>query len=137
MCSQQLHGNLGPCNHLTQLLDKLGVETAPNKIVRPTHRIEFLGVIADAKKMTLEMPEDKIQEVKHELHTWLYRTAATRKGAESLVGKLQFMGKVIKLGRVFISRLINWMKTLDRTGKHTIPMEANRDVAWWGRFIQD
>ena len=85
--------------------------------------------------MTMEIPEDKIKQIKEELEGWLFRQAANRKEAESLVGKLQFMGKCIKPGRIFIARLINWMKTLDRQHKHTIPMGARRDIAWWARYI--
>ena len=124
-------------HHLTKLLEQLRVETAPGKIVPPTTRIEFLGVTLDSQKMTMEIPEDKINEITRELKTWLYRTAASRKEVESLVGKLQFLGKCVKPGRVFIARLLNWMKTLRRTGKHSIPQEARKDIAWWGRYIQE
>ena len=122
--------------HLTQLLEELRVDTAPEKMVPPTTRIEFLGVTLDSQTMTMEMPEDKIRDIKQELDTWLYKQSASRKEAESLMGKLQFMGKCIKPGRIFIARLINWMKTLSRKGKHTIPWEARKDISWWGRFAQ-
>ena len=121
--------------HLTEILNTIGVDTAPEKIVPPTTRIEFLGITADSQKMTLEIPQDKIEATKIELNTWLYKTAANRKEVESLVGKLQFMGKCIKAGRIFIARLINWMKTLKRHTKQTVPMEARKDIAWWGRFL--
>ena len=121
-------------HHLTTLLEQLGVETAPDKIVPPTTRIEFLGITLDSQTMTMEVPEDKLKEIKAELQTWLYRTEATRRDVESLIGKLQFLAKCVKAGRIFIARLINWMKQLPRQGRHTIPRGARKDIAWWGRF---
>ena len=121
--------------YLNMILEEIGVETAPEKMVPPTSRIQFLGITLDSQTMTMEIPRDKIKEIMKELDTWTYRTKATRTEAESLVGKLQFMGKCVKPGRVFIARLINWMKTLSRQGKHTIQLEARKDIAWWGRFL--
>ena len=124
-------------NHLTHLLDELGVETAPGKVVPPTTRLEFLGITYDSQTMTMEIPKEKIKETPQELHTWTYRTMTTGKEMESLVGKLQFMGKCVKPGRIFISRLINWMKTLDRQRKYTIPLKARKDMAWWARYLEE
>ena len=105
-------------NHLTKLLEQLRVDTAPDKIVPPTTRIEFLGITADSQTMTLEIPGEKITDTQKEIHSWLYKSSATRKELESLVGKLQFMGKCVKPGRVFIARLINWMRGMTRHNKH-------------------
>ena len=123
--------------HLTELLAKLKVDTAPEKIVPPTTRIEFLGITLDSQTMTMEIPTEKIKETQMELNTWTYRTAATRKELESIVGKLQFMGKCVKPGRVFIARLLNWMRNLPRNGKNSIPQEAKKDLAWWARYLQN
>ena len=65
------------------------------------------------------------------------KTAARRREIESLIGKLQFLAKCVKAGRIFLSRLINWIKGMDRSQLHQIPPEARKDIAWWGRFIED
>ena len=106
-------------------------------MVPHTTRIEFLGITCDSQSMTMEIPMDKIKDTQAELDQWLYRTAATRKELESIIGRLQFMGKCVKPGRVFVARLLNWLKTLHRKGKHNIPLEARKDFAWWGRFLQN
>ena len=123
-------------DHLTQLLKQLGVETAPDKIVPPTTRIEFLGVTFDSQTMTIEVSPDKIQDMLAELSTWTIKTTASRKEVESIIGKLQFASKCIKPGRTFISRLINWLRGMNRQGQHRIPLEARKDLAWWGKFLE-
>ena len=121
--------------YLKDIQEQIRVEVAPDKIVEPTTCLEFLGITLDSNTMTMEIPQEKITEIQQELNRWLYKSKASRKEVESLVGKLQLMGKCIKPGRIFISRLINWMKTLQRQGVHTIPREARKDITWWASFI--
>ena len=121
---------------LTNLLRDLKVDTSPEKLVPPTTRLEFLGITFNTEEMTMTIPDDKMSQIKQEMGTWQNKTAATRKEIESLIGKLQFMAKCVRAGRIFLSRLIQWLRGLDRRNKHPIPQEARKDIAWWGRFAQ-
>ena len=105
---------------LARLLEELGVDTSAEKPVPPTTRLEFLGITFHSEKFTMEKSDTKMQEIKQELHTWLYRRTTNRKDLESLIGKLQFMAKCIKAGRVFLSRLINMVRGMNRTEEYKI-----------------
>ena len=122
---------------LSQLLLNLGVETSKEKIVPPTTRLEFLGITFDSVNMTMEISQQKIKDIRTELSGWLLKTKARRKEVESLVGKLQFMAKCVKPGRIFLSRLIQWIRTMDRRYQYTVPLEARKDIARWARCIED
>ena len=122
---------------LTSLLENLKVDTAQDKIVAPTTRLEFLGITFDSETMTMEIPQDKLRQIKIELTTWFMKTSATRREVESLIGKLQFLAKCIRAGRIFIARLIQWLKGMDRTGRYTIPLEARKDITWWARCAEE
>ena len=117
-------------NYLTELLDKLHIETSPEKRIPPTTRLEFLGITFDTIKMTMEISQEKLAEIKNKLDGWMFRTKARRREVESLIGKLQFLAKCIKAGRIFLSRLINLIKEMDRVHKYNINLEAKRDIAW-------
>ena len=123
-------------NALVKLLQDLRVETSKDKIVPPTTRLEFLGVTFDSMSMTMEISEQKVKEIQMELNTWLFKDTATRREVESLVGKLQFMAKCIQAGRIFLSRLIQWIRQMDRAHTYSIPQEARKDIAWWARCSQ-
>ena len=123
--------------HLTKLLQELGVDTSKEKLVEPTTRMEFLGITFDSRELIMEIPKAKIEEIITELDTWLYKTSASRKEIESLVGKLQFAAKCVRMGRTFIVRLINWIRGLNRHEQHRIPLEARKDITWWRRFLQE
>ena len=77
-------------------MEDLNVKTAPDKIIPPTTRIEFLGVTFDSQTMTMEVTPDRVRDMLTELNTWNTKTAVTRKEVESLIGKLQFASKCIK-----------------------------------------
>ena len=65
------------------------------------------------------------------------KATARRREVESLIGKLQFLAKCIKAGRIFLSRLINWIRRMDRNTEYAIPIEARKDIAWWGRCANE
>ena len=118
---------------LSTLLAELRVDTSEEKIVPPTTRLEFLGITFDSETMTMEISQQKMAEIQIELGTWLLRTAANRREVESLIGKLQFLAKCIKAGRIFLSRLIQWIRGMHRGFTYPIPLEARKDIAWWTR----
>ena len=124
-------------NALTSLLETLKVETSKDKMVPPTTRLEFLGITFDSDTMTMEISQTKLEEIKQEVSSWLLRTTACRREIESLIGKLQFVAKCIKAGRIFLGRLINWIRGMERNQQYPIPIEARKDIAWWGRCIQE
>ena len=112
--------------YLTRLLEELGVDTSKEKLVEPTTRMEFLGITFDTQRMTMEILTQKVQEIIQELDSWLYETAVNRREIESLIGKLQFAAKCVRMGRTFIARLINWLRGLDRDNKHPIPWKQGK-----------
>ena len=119
---------------LTHILEEIGVETAKDKVVPPTTRLEFLSITFDSINMTMEISQEKLAEIKQELQTWLYKTKAKRREVESLIDKLQFMAKCIRAGCIFLSRLIQWIRTMDRKSHYVVEIEARKDIAWWARF---
>ena len=123
--------------YLTQLLEEIKIGISKEKLVPPTTRLEFLGITFDSDKMTMELPQDKVEDLQVELGSWLYKTMASRREMESLVGKLQFASKCIRPGRVFVARLINWMRNRARGQVYKLNLEVRKDIAWWSRFMQE
>ena len=121
---------------LATLLEQLRVDTSKDKLVPPTTELEFLGITFNSDRMTMERSEQKMQDIMKEISGWLTKTSAKRREVESLIGKLQFLAKCIKAGRIFLSRLIQWIRGMQRNKEYTIPLEARKDIAWWGRCAQ-
>ena len=124
-------------NFLVKLLRDLRVEIAPKKLIPPTTRLEFLGITFDTQEMTMEISPSKMKEIQQELQAWTYKKSTNRREAESLIRKLQFLAKCVRPGQIFIARLIEMIRGMDRGQQTLIPLEVRRDIAWWGRFASE
>lgn len=98
--------------------------------------MEFLGIICDTVKLTLEIPDDKLKDIRSILGSWEGRQSAKLRDIQSLIGKLNFLATCVRPGRVFMSRLLNWLREVyDRKGYISIPSNINKDIVWWQKFV--
>ncbi|ESO82639.1 hypothetical protein LOTGIDRAFT_155653 [Lottia gigantea] len=127
---------------LGDLLKSCGIEEAPDKAVFPTTRMVFLCVSVDTQSTTMEVTPERVSEILALVESWLTRKRATLKDLQSLLGKLHFICNCVRPGRIFVSRLLNWLPTTfnDKNGdkKHSskfIPAEIRKDLLWWKIFL--
>lgn len=116
------------------LLADLGLKESVNKACPPSTTMMFLGICLDTLEGTLTIPQDKLQEIGRVLEEWTHKRSATRKEVQSLVGSLNFMAACVRPGRIFISRLLNFLRGLPDTGRTLVPSEVLKDVRWWQVF---
>ncbi|VDI01905.1 Hypothetical predicted protein [Mytilus galloprovincialis] len=55
---------------LDNLFLTCGIEESTHKAFSPSHRMEFLGIISDTVKLTLEIPDDKLKDIRNILGSW-------------------------------------------------------------------
>jgi hypothetical protein len=60
----------------------------------------------------MEVTEERLLEIKNLIQVCLHKTEATLREIQSLIGKLNFVASCVRSSRIFISRLINWLKDL-------------------------
>ncbi|XP_078667500.1 uncharacterized protein LOC144909308 [Branchiostoma floridae x Branchiostoma belcheri] len=121
---------------LGQLLGELGLQEAEEKAVPPTTRLVFLGRIVDSVSMTVEVPPARIDDTLAELHTWTLKVSARRRDVESLIGKLHFVATCVRPGRLFISRMILFLRAFrNRHQRLQIDAEFRKDLHWWRTFL--
>ena len=123
---------------LRHLLRELGVGEATSKAVFPCTSMIFLGILIDTEEMTISVPFDKFQDILQVLDLWSDKSSASKKEVQSLIGKLQFAAKCVRPGRVFISRMLEHLRSL--TDLHpnaqvSLPVSFVKDVLWWREFI--
>lgn len=99
---------------LLDLLQNLGFCINWKKVVPPTQNIVFLGVLIDTLAGTLSIPDEKLDELKHELKLWLNRKWATKHQLQQVIGKLNWAAKLLRATRPFLRRLIDLMCTLEK-----------------------
>ena len=83
---------------------------------------------------TIQLPEDKFNELQLLLKQWGSRKKCTKRELLSLIGS--FACKVVKSGRMFLRRLIDLSTSVPNLNHHiTLNSEARADIQWWNSFL--
>ena len=126
----------GTCfSTLREIIASMGAVEAERKAVGPCTRMNFLGICFDTELLTMEVPQERVSECMGLLTEWLDKNEVKRKEVESLVGKLSFIAMCVRPGRLFISRLLEYLRGLPKVGKVKVPGSVRKDLLWWRTFL--
>ena len=95
----------------------------------------FLGVMFDTESCTLSLSEERLLEIRDLISDWLDKVEASRKELQSLLGKLNFVASCVRPGRIFISRLLETLRSLNDTGVTLLSPSFKKDLLWWHKFL--
>lgn len=97
---------------LGKVLEFCGLEQSVEKACEPSTKMVFIGILFDSENLTLTVTSDRLLEIKMLVIEWLNFETATLKQLQSLIGKLNFVAHCVKPARIFISRLLNWLREI-------------------------
>ena len=117
------------------IIKESGAEEAHSKSVPPTCTMLFLGVLFDTESLTLSIDEDRLVEILSLLEDWMSKTHMTRKEVETVAGKLGFVASVVRPGRLFVSRVLEFLRGLPKVGRLPLPESFLKDLLWWKTFL--
>ena len=109
---------------LRQLLSDVGLTEALNKSCAPSCCMIFLGIEVNTILFTLTIPHDKMQEILLVLQSWRDKTSATKNEVQRLAGLLNFACRCIRSGRVYLSRILNFLRSMTGRGTEVVPPDA-------------
>ena len=121
------------------LLASLGLDEALDKATAPDTSITYLGVTFDSISFRKSIPPEKIAELLDLLMTWSTKKNCTKRGLQSLCGKLLWVARCVQHSRVFLSRLLSALKTLSGAlpyHKLNLSEEMRLDIVWWLTYIR-
>lgn len=116
---------------LGETLAQVGLVESPEKAVEPTDEMEFLGNLLNSRKMTIGVIPSRKIELIEEMKKWGHSSHITRRQLESVIGKLQFVCNCIRSGRVFLNRLLNFLRKTKVGIRYRLPEQAKADLKWW------
>ena len=124
---------------LDSILQKCGIEEAKHKSCPPSTVMTFIGVLFNTENMTISVTPERLKEICNLLSIWLQKDTASLREIQSLLGKLDFIAACVRPGRIFISRMLKWLKLLykDHTPNQqvVVPDYVKKDVLWWHKFL--
>lgn len=120
---------------LGSLLENCGFEESIEKATPPDTRMIFIGILFDTENFTISIDEDRLQEIRLLLLDWLNKKVVDKRELQSLLGKLNFVSQCVRPGRIFVSRLLNFLREIPEKGPVPIPTDIKLDLNWWNIFL--
>lgn len=123
---------------MEQMCKDTGTPVEEDKCEGPTTTIRFLGIELDTVAMEMRLPEDKLQQLRKQVHDWRGKKAVSKRELLSLIGSLQHACKAVRPGRSFMQRLIDLSKQATRLDHHLhLNLSTRSDIEWWHRFAAE
>ena len=122
-------------DELSQLLRDLGLPINQKKVSSPGRALTCLGIFVDLDRNTLSIDEAKLQSILSECQKFATKKHTTKKGFQSLLGKLIYVQKCVKPARIFINRMLNLLRTNSHRNRIHLDQEFFRDLNWFLKFL--
>lgn len=123
-------------HYLRFLFKASGIDESFEKAFPPNTNVEFLGILFDSLALTMSITNDRLLDIKSLLSTWLSLETTNLRDLQSLIGKLQFVAKCVRPGRLFLSRILKFLSAFENLNVTLpIPIDVKKDIAWWFNFI--
>ena len=86
--------------------------------------------------MELRISQDRLTAILAELERWRGKRRARKRDLLSLIGKLIFVSRVVRCGRMFVRRMIDVAKKVKHL-HHMVKLNRDfqEDVTWWLTFL--
>lgn len=121
-----------------QLTDLLGVPWNDSKDAQGTTVVVF-GIEIDISCFTARLPKEKLEKATRATAKVLDQKSVSFINMQSLVGFLSFCSQAVRLGRVFMGRLWDFINHFPRAGPRTtlrrIPAWVREDLEWWNKLL--
>jgi hypothetical protein len=122
-------------NNLGHILDRCGFEESVEKACPPNTKMIFVGILFDAKNLTISIDEQRLAEISQLVLDWLTKQVCNKNNLQSLLGKLNFVSQCVRPGRIFVNILLNWLREIPEKGQISIPDDFKLDLCWWRTFL--
>ena len=132
-CAHALGTTLSACH-------ELGMPISAHTVDGPAMDITVLGIRMNTVTLTLSLPDDKLHCLQHLLVVWGDKGNCTRCNLQSLMGLLNHACKVVRLGRLFLRRMLHHTEaTTAPRPHHLIRLNASfrADLQWWRTFVAE
>ena len=121
---------------LGQLLMELGLEENLSKACAPATSQVVLGILINTIEGTLSVPDEKLGEIVLLVQEWQGRTSTKKVELQSLIGKLQFITKCVRQSRIFMNRLLETLRAMNKKKRISLSSSFQKDLRWWSLFME-
>ena len=122
---------------LISVLISLGFSVKWEKVVGPTQRIKFLGLVIDSVLERIELPHEKMQHLASLASTHATARHITKHELQVLIGHMSFASRALYGARPFTRLFIDEMSKLRKPSHRTrLTKKLQAELTWWSKFAQ-
>lgn len=119
---------------LQDLFAELGLQSSLKKDCSPSTQMVCLGILVDTV-IVFEVPQ-RLLKLHEEFLQWSTFANFSKRQLQVLLCKLSFVTSYVRLGRVFLSRLLNCLRCLSpNQSRFSISSKMLADINWWLAFL--
>lgn len=116
---------------LIELLTRLGFLVNWAKVVVPTKRVQFLGLLIDSELQQIVLPEDKLTQLENMANHFMSKKKITKRQLQVLAGHMDFAANAIYGARTFSRIFIDALAALKRPSDHCRITKILRSEFQW------
>ena len=121
---------------LLKLLPKLGLDINNKKLVPPTTSMICLGILVDSQARTMSVPPETLASLVTMCQQWKNKKSCTKRQLQSLLGSLLFISKCVRPARIFLNRMLAFLRCMGVQKMATLTSEFFRDLNWFCTFLK-
>ena len=76
-----------------------------------------------------------MQEILLACDQWCHKTHCDKRQLQSLLGSLLYVTKCIRTSRLFLNRLLNFLRSMEDKGHTALTIDAKWDINWFVKFM--
>ncbi|XP_053547443.1 uncharacterized protein LOC128639207 isoform X2 [Bombina bombina] len=119
------------------LMEKFGVPLAEDKTEGPCTCLTFLGIEIDSVAQECRLPVDKVRKMLTEVRRLAAAQFCTLKELQSVLGLLNFAGRVIPMGRIFLKRMERMLPGVTSPKDKLMVNKDMKEDHVWDLFLSD
>lgn len=120
---------------LEELFSILGLESSPEKDCAPSTCMVFLGVQFNTIDMTMSVTPERLLELLSRCRLLLTADSVSRRDLQSLLGVMSFVTACVRPARIFMSGLLNTLRTNPSARLCPLTSDDKSDLRWWCHFL--
>ena len=118
------------------VITSLGLPINQHKVVQPTEELFCLGITINVRTGVLNMPKDKMSQVKSLCVQWGSLTYTTCKSLQKLLDHLIYVHKCVQPAHLFVNRTLQVLRNSSACGNTTLGVAFHKDINWFCRFME-
>ena len=122
-------------DHLSNLLDSLGLPMNPSKKTPPCETLTCLGIVVNIVEGTLSIAPEKLKNIYQMCCEVATKKSLSKKTYQSLIGKLIYIHKCVAPARTFINRILFLFRSSSQKSRIHLTQDFFRDIQWFLKFL--